>query len=101
MIDCLLDIKKAVALAKPTTDHLTNARIRNFEARYQRILDDGYAANPLSASPAPAGKTRGRRKRPSPGTGSNVSMRTGRKPWRSCTTSASRSTTTWLNGTFA
>lgn len=66
MIDCLLDIKKAVALAKPTTDHLTNARIRNFEARYQRILDDGYAANPVSASPAPAGTTRGRRKKTKP-----------------------------------
>ena len=66
MIDCLLDIKKAVALAKPTKDHLTKARIRDFEARYQSILDDGYAANPLSASPAPAGKKRGRRKKTKP-----------------------------------
>lgn len=35
---------------------LTQAQLRAFEARYQRILDDGYAANPLSASPVPAGK---------------------------------------------
>jgi len=66
MIDCLLDIKKAVALAKPTTDHLTKARIRDFEARYQSILDDGYAANPLSACTAHAGKKRGQRKKTKP-----------------------------------
>jgi len=66
MIDCLLDIKQAVALAKPTTDHLTEACIRDFEARYQSILDDGYATNPLSASPAPVGKKRGRRKKTKP-----------------------------------
>lgn len=66
MIDCLLDIKKAVALAKPTTEHLTKARIRDFEARYQSILDNGYAANPLSASPAPAGNKRGQRKKTKP-----------------------------------
>jgi len=66
MIDCLLDIKAVVALAKPTTDHLTKARIRDFEARYQSILDDGYAANPLSASPAHAEKKRGRRKKTKP-----------------------------------
>jgi len=64
MIDCLLDIKKAVALAKPTTDHLTKAQVRDFEARYQSILDQGYAQNPLS--PAPAGKKRGRRKKTKP-----------------------------------
>jgi transposase len=66
MIDCLLDIKKAVALAKPTTDHLTEAQIQDFEARYQSILNDGYAANPLSASPAHAKKKRGRRKKTQP-----------------------------------
>ena len=66
MIDCLLDIKKAVALAKPTTNHLTKARIRDFEARYQSILDDGYAANPLSACTAHAGKKRGQRKKTKP-----------------------------------
>ena len=56
MLDCLLDITQAVALAKPATDHLTKDRIRDFEARYQSILDDGYAANPLSARPAHARK---------------------------------------------
>jgi transposase len=66
MIHCLLDIQQAVALAKPSTEHLTKARIRDFEARYQCILDDGYAANPLSASPASAAKKRGRRKKTKP-----------------------------------
>jgi len=101
MIDCLLDIKKAVALAKPTMDHLTKIQIRDFEVRYQNILNDGYAANPLSACPADAEKKRGRRKKPSPGTCSNDSTSTGRKPWLSCTTSAFPSTTTWPKGTSA
>jgi transposase len=64
MIDCLLDIKAAVAQSRPTTDHLSKARIRDFEARYQRILDQGYAQNPLS--PALARKKRGRRKKSKP-----------------------------------
>ncbi len=66
MIDCLLDIKQAVAQARPTADHLTTAQLRDFEARYQSILDEGYAANPLPASPAHAGKKRGRRKKTKP-----------------------------------
>jgi len=66
MIDCLLDIKAAVALARPTTYHLTKAQIQDFEARYQSILDEGYAANPLAASPASAEKKRGRRKKTKP-----------------------------------
>ncbi len=64
MIDCLLDIKQAVALARPTAEHLTKAQVRAFAARYQRILDQAYAQNPLS--PAPAGKKRGRRKKTKP-----------------------------------
>lgn len=66
MIDCLLDIKKAVARARPTAEHLTKAQIRAFEARYQRILDEGYAQNPLSPPSANAGKKRGRRKKTKP-----------------------------------
>jgi transposase len=94
MSNCLINIKEAVALAKPTTYHLTKDQIRDFEARYHNILDDGYAANPLSACPADAEKKRGRRKKTSPGTCSNDSTSTGRKPWLSCTTSAFPSTTT-------
>jgi len=71
-------VKAEVARSEPTTDHLTKTRIRDFEARYQRILDDGHAANPFSASPAHAEKNAG-----------------------ACTASTSPSTTTRPNGTFA
>ena len=64
MIDCLLDIKQAVAQARPAAGHLTEDQLRAFETRYQSILDQGYAQNPLS--PAPAGKKRGRRKKTKP-----------------------------------
>jgi transposase len=64
MIDCLLDIKAAVAQARPTADRLTEAQLLAFEARDQSLLDQGYAQNPLS--PAPAGKKRGRRKKTKP-----------------------------------
>lgn len=67
MINCLLDIKEAIEQARPFADHLTKAQLQVFEARYQNILDDGYAANPLSACPAQAGKKRGRRKKTKPG----------------------------------
>ena len=61
MINCLLDIKTAVAQARPTAEHLTKAQIGNFEALYQRILNQGYDQNPLA--PIHAGKKRGRRKK--------------------------------------
>ena len=64
MIDCLLDIKPAAAQARPAAGHLTEDQLRAFQARYQSILDQGYAQNPLS--PAPAGKKRGRRKKTKP-----------------------------------
>jgi transposase len=64
MIDCLLDIKEAVSQARPIANHLTEDQLHVFEARYQGILDQGYAQNPLS--PAHAGKKRGRRKKTKP-----------------------------------
>ena len=66
MIDCLLDIKHAVDQAAQTTDHLPEEQIQAFEARYQQILDEGYAQNPLSPPPANAQKKRGRRKKTKP-----------------------------------
>jgi len=63
MIDCLLDIKEAVDLAKQNTDHLPAKQIQAFEARYQQILDEGYAQNPLPPLPRNAKKKRGRRKK--------------------------------------
>jgi hypothetical protein len=66
MIDGLLDIKEAVDHAKESTDHLAAEQIQAFEARYQQILDDGYAQNPLAALPPNARKKRGRRKKSKP-----------------------------------
>ncbi|MFW6367314.1 MAG: IS66 family transposase [bacterium] len=63
MSDCLLDIKDAVDQAKQTTDHLDRRQLQHFETRYQRILDEGYAHNPLAPRPHNAKKKRGRRKK--------------------------------------
>jgi len=65
MIHCFLDIKDAVDRAAQTTDRLPEKQIKAFEARYQHILDEGYAQNPLSP-PATAQKKRGRRKKTKP-----------------------------------
>jgi transposase len=62
MIECLVAIKDAVALASLTSDHLTARQLLTFAARYQRILDLGYKNNPLP-EPAPGKKKRGRRKK--------------------------------------
>jgi len=66
MIDCLLDIKDVVDQAAQTTDRLPEKQIQAFEARYQQILDQGYAQNPLPPRPANAKKKRGRRKKTKP-----------------------------------
>jgi len=66
MIDCLLDIKEAVDLAKQTTDHLSKQQIQDFGDRYQQILDEGHAQNPLPPLPPNAKKKRGRRKKSKP-----------------------------------
>ena len=66
MIDCLLEIKDAVDRAKPTADCLLERDLRAFEARYQHILGQGYAANLLPREPAGAEKKRGRRKKTKP-----------------------------------
>lgn len=66
LIDCLVDIKAAVAQAKQTVDHLPEEQIQAFEERYQEILDEGYAQNPLPPRPANAKKKRGRRKKTKP-----------------------------------
>ena len=66
MIDCLLEIKDAVAAAKQTSDHLPENQIQAMEARYQQILDEGYARNPLPPLPPNAKKKRGRRKKSKP-----------------------------------
>jgi len=62
MIECLVDIKKAVDEAKGSTDILFKEQIQKFEARYQTILDKGYNENPLPKKKSTK-KKRGRRKK--------------------------------------
>lgn len=62
MIDCLLDIKKAVDATSNTCNSLIKKQLQKFEKRYQRILNKGYAANPLENNP-PGPKKRGRPKK--------------------------------------
>lgn len=63
MIDCLVDMKNDVDQAGRTSSSLSETRIRALERRYQSILDEGYAANPLKPHGPNAKKKRGRRKK--------------------------------------
>lgn len=47
-IDCLLDIKKAVEATSTTRDCLPRQQRREFEERYQCVLDEGLATNPVA-----------------------------------------------------
>jgi len=62
MIECLLDIKKAVDETRCSSDTLFKEQIQEFEQRYQTILDEGYQENPLPERD-PGTKRRGRRKK--------------------------------------
>lgn len=64
MIGTLLDIKTAVAQARSTSGGLSQEQRRSFKARYQSVLDQGYAENPLPA--AQARNKRGRQKKTKP-----------------------------------
>ncbi len=66
MIDCLLEVKDAVDRAQRTAGHLAEKQLRAFEQRYQKIIEDGYAQNPLPPLPPNAKKKRGRRKKTKP-----------------------------------
>ncbi|MFQ5641911.1 MAG: IS66 family transposase [bacterium] len=61
MIDLLLKIKAVVDEAQQTTDYLDQKTIQSFEREYQRILDDGFKANPPPDS-SKLPKKRGRQK---------------------------------------
>ena len=63
MIDCLLDIKKAVDEARIFTDNLSEEQIRKFEEDYGKILKEGYSENPLPKKSTSSKKKRGRRKK--------------------------------------
>lgn len=62
MVECLIDINKAVDKVKNTTDALFKEQIDEFEQRYQNILDEGYNKNPLPKKKSNK-KKRGRQKK--------------------------------------
>lgn len=62
MVECLIDINKAVDKVKNTTDTLFKEQIHEFEQRYQNILDEGYNKNPLPKRKSNK-KKRGRQKK--------------------------------------
>ena len=62
MVECLIDINKAVDKVKNTTDTLFKEQIDEFEQRYQNILDEGYNKNPLPKKKSNK-KKRGRQKK--------------------------------------
>ena len=64
MIALLLEIKNAVAQARPTQNRLSPELQADFEHRYAEILERGFAANPLPDPPPE--KKRGRQKQSPP-----------------------------------
>ena len=64
MITCLLDMKTAVAAARPSRSALSHFQVRTFRRRYQAIIEDGYHQNPLA--PATRGNKRGPQKKTKP-----------------------------------
>ncbi len=61
MIRTLLEIKTSVAQTRATAESMSQEQRNSFEARYQSVLDQGYAENPLP--PAMKKKKRGRQKK--------------------------------------
>lgn len=66
MIDCLTDVKKVVDETKGIADRLNEDQILAFEIRYQQVIDEAYAQNPLPPLSANEKKKRGRRKKTKP-----------------------------------
>ena len=65
LIHLLVEIKDAVEMAQETGQQaLTQAQLADFETRYERLLEEGYLANPPPAEAVP--KKRGRKKQSKP-----------------------------------
>lgn len=64
MITCLLDMKAAVALAKPHATSLSHFQVRTFRKRYQQIIEQACCQNPLQ--PSLLGHKRGPAKKTKP-----------------------------------
>lgn len=96
MAQLLLDIKAEVAQTALVAETLPPERITYFEQRYDRILQQGFAANPPPVNPPPTSGD-GLSSLP-PKTYSIAWTNTNPKPWPLCMTSGSRLTIIWPNG---
>jgi transposase len=66
MKECLLDIKATVDQRRETADCLAPHEIREFEARYRRVIAQAQGDNPLPDIPVGEKPKRGRRKKTKP-----------------------------------
>jgi len=64
LIELLVEIKRTVAQVRLVQDHLAPERLAAFEARYDRLLEQGFRENPIM--PASAPPKRGRVKQSPP-----------------------------------
>ena len=66
LAELLVEIKTAVDHARPVQDQLAAARLADFEARYDQLIERGLQANPPPADSGPQRKKRGRVKQSPP-----------------------------------
>jgi len=90
----LVEIKTAVDQVRPAQAHLEAAQLADFEARYDRLIEQGRQANPPHPRPKSRPRSAGGSNKPHPRTCWTACRPTSEKPWRLCMTSRCRLITT-------
>ena len=68
LLNLLLEIKKSVDQVHGKQPELSQSQLADFEQRYDRLIEQGFQANPLPETDAPLPKKRGRTPKAHPGT---------------------------------